>query len=84
MENLDLEKWNVPTSFYKVDGSIWFSTRYVKDYNNIQVFIIPWSSFLWNNFFFICKAIWKILQLLLGATVLVALIKNGILNYIFK
>lgn len=78
------EFYNIPSSFYKVDGKIWFSTRHIKDCEGNEQIILPWSSFLWNNFFFICNGIKEILKILLGASVLVALIKNGILGYIFK
>lgn len=84
MENKDLEQWGIPTSFYKVNGDIWFSSRHIKNINNEEEFTLPWSSFIWNNFFFICKGIKELLKILLGASVLVALIKNGILEYIFK
>lgn len=84
MKYNESEFYGVPPSFYKVDGKIWFSSRHIKNIENKEEITLPLSSFLWNNFFFICKGLKELLKILLGASVLVALIKNGILEYIFR
>ena len=72
MKTNDFEQWGIPTVNYKVDGEVWYSTRYVKDIENKNQFVIPLSSFLWNNFFFICKGIKELLKILF------------VINYLFS
>ena len=35
------EFYHVPSSFYKVDGKIWFSTRHIKDCDGNEQIILP-------------------------------------------
>ena len=67
--------YNVPDIFWEVDGNKWFSTRYLKDYNGVQHFTIPKSSYYWNNTWYIFKGLYKFMKLLLGSSLIGVLIK---------
>jgi hypothetical protein len=41
MKYNESEFYNIPSSFYKVDGKIWFSTRHIKDYDGTLQIILP-------------------------------------------
>lgn len=67
--------YDVPNEFWEVDGTKWFSTRYLKDINNKHQFTIPKSSYYWNNTWYIFKGLYKVMKLILGSSLIGVLIK---------
>lgn len=67
--------FNTPRPNVVVDGKQWFPSRTIRDIDGNIVYVIPRSSFVWNNTLFTLKGLFELVKVLAGSAVLIEAIR---------